>query len=147
MEALETFLTAAKTVVKHPSDRQRMEAILLRWATAWQGPKRTLTQTHSNHGACLHFNQMIGPIWVQAFGFHASPKNGLSLRGPDPDRLRKSHKHRNPRLDPSSLDALFDAWSAHPEARPAGNAVEIFLQEAPDETWNTCLQEALEALK
>jgi len=38
---------------------------------------------------------------------------------------------------------VFDAWSAHPEARPAGTAVELYLDEASDEVWEACLQEVL----
>jgi hypothetical protein len=146
LESLETFLAAAKGCLRHPQDRQRLEAILLRWGTAWQGPRRSLTHALSNHGAFLHFNQIIGQIQCQVFSFHAAPRHGVSMRGPDPDRIRKSHKHRNPRLDSTGLDALFQAWTAHPEARPAGNAIELFLVEAPDEVWEACLQEALDIL-
>ena len=68
------------------------------------------------------------------------------MRGPDPDRMRKSHKLRRHKLDREPLDKVFDAWSSHPEARPAGNAVELYLEEVPDEVWEACLLEALEAL-
>ena len=95
----------------------------------------------------MRFNQLIGSVWCHVFAFHAVPREGLSLRGPDTDRTRKSHKLRNNRLDSSSLDALFDAWSAHPEAHPAGNAVEFWLEETPDEVWDACLEEALGCLK
>ncbi len=146
MEDLNFFFTKAQGALKHASERKRAEAILLRWTALWTGPKRSLTTTHSNHGAFLHFNQLIGATWSAVFTFHAAPRHGLSLRGPDPDRIRKSHRHRDKSLDRSGLDALFDAWSAHPEARPAGNAVEIYLEEASDEVWEACLQEALTRL-
>ncbi len=117
-----------------------------RWIARWQGPKRSLSLTRSNHGFYLHFNQLIGSVWVQAFGFHADPRTGLAMRGPDTDRTRKSHKYRSNKLDSTDLDALFKAWSAHPEARPAGHAVEFLLVETSDETWEACLQEALKHL-
>lgn len=94
----------------------------------------------------MHFNQLIGDVWCKAFTFHAAPRHGLSLRGPDTDRLRKSHKLRANRLDSRPLDSLFEAWSAHPEARPAGNAVELFMDEAHDDVWELFLQEALSCL-
>ncbi|MBP1625863.1 MAG: hypothetical protein H6Q00_338 [Holophagaceae bacterium] len=146
MEVLTDFILAASSVVRHTSNKQRAEALLERWGTAWQGPQRALDATYSNHGAYLHFNQLIGKVWSHAFTFHASQREGLVLRGPDTDRARKSHKHRDSRLDATGLDALFLAWSAHPEAHPAGNAVEFYLEETPDETWETCLQEALKML-
>ncbi|MCE1228660.1 MAG: hypothetical protein LWX11_04120 [Firmicutes bacterium] len=147
MEALEPFLQAVHLALKHPQDRQRAEALLQRWATAWQGPTRRLSGTASNHGAYLHFDQRLGTVWTQVFTFHAAPKQGLVMRGPDPDRVRKAHKHRANKLDRHPLDALFDAWSAHGEARPANNAVEFSLQETPDETWEACLREALAHVK
>jgi len=143
LEILDSFLPALMSSVKHAQSRQRAEVILQRWATVWPGPQRLLECTHSIHGTCLHFKQLIGTVWCQVFSFHATRKDGLTLRGPDTDRSRKSHKLRQHRLDPSALDALFDAWSAHPEAHPAGNAVVFFLDEVPDETWEACLQEAL----
>jgi hypothetical protein len=147
LEILDTFLAEASSVLKRSQSRARAEAILSRWVTAWQGPSRTLEHTRSIHGACLRFNQRIGTIWCHAFAFHVVPREGLSLKGPDTDRARKSHKLRSNRLDAASLDALFEAWSAHPEARPAGNAVEFYLDEVPDEVWDACLVEALECLK
>ena len=147
LEILETFLAEASASIKHPQSRARANAVLSRWAAAWQGPTRILEHTRSNHGACLHFNQLIGTVWCHAFAFHAIQKEGLSLRGPDTDRTRKSHKFRSNRLDSASLDALFQAWSAHPEAHPAGHAVEFWLEEVPDEVWETCLQEAMDCLK
>ena len=147
METLDTFLAAASASLKHPQSRLRAQAILSRWATAWQGPTRTLEQTKSNHGTYLHFNQLIGTVWCHVFMFHAVTREGLFLRGPDTDRTRKSHKHRSNKLDSKGLNALFDAWSAHPEAHPAGNAVEFILEEVPDEVWEACLQEALTCLK
>lgn len=147
MEILDIFLAETSSCLKRAPSRERAEAILTRWATAWQGPTRALEHTRSNHGACLRFNQRIGTIWCHAFAFHAVPKEGLFLRGPDTDRTRKSHKLRSNRLDSASLDALFEAWSARPEAHPAGNAVEFHLEEVPDEIWEACLQEALEHLK
>lgn len=141
------FLAEASASIRRPQSRARAGAILSRWAMAWQGPTRILEHTRSNHGAYLHFNQLIGTVWCHVFVFHASHKDGLSLRGPDTDRTRKAHKLRSNRLDSSGLDALFTAWSAHPEAHPAGNAVEFWLDEVPDEVWEACLQEALECLK
>jgi hypothetical protein len=94
----------------------------------------------------LHFNQLIGKVWVQAFCFQADPRTGLIMRGPDTDRERKSHKFRHTKLDRKGLDDLFTAWSAHPEARPAGLAVEFLLLETADETWDACLQELLQHL-
>jgi hypothetical protein len=49
-------------------------------------------------------------------------------------------------LDRGPLDQVFAAWSAHPEVRPAGNAVELVLEEVPDEVWEACLKELLAAL-
>jgi len=147
LEILEPFLDAARASLRHAQDRQRAEALLLRWAAAWQGPNRKLTVTSSNHGAYLHFDQRVGTVWTQVFSFRAAAQQGLSMRGPDPDRVRKSHKHRSNKLDRHPLDALFDAWSAHGEAHPANNAVEFYLVETPDETWAACLQEALDCLK
>jgi hypothetical protein len=46
-------------------------------------------------------------------------------------------------MDRQGLDRVYAAWSAHPEARPAGNAVELYLEETPDEVWEACLQEVL----
>ncbi len=147
MEMLEPFLAAAQASLRHPQDRERAQALILRWAAAWQGPTRRLTVTSSNHGAYLHFDQRVGAVWSQVFSFHAAPRVGLSMRGPDPDRARKAHKLRAHKLDRHPLDALFEAWSAHGEAHPANNAVELFLVETPDETWEACLQEALACLK
>jgi hypothetical protein len=140
---LNLFLAKAQAALRHPQDRKRAEALLLRWGALWPGPRRNLTCTLSNHGAFLHFNQLIGATWSQVFTFHAAPRHGLSMKGPDPDRLRKSHKYRDNPLDRMGLDAVFSAWSAHPEARPAGNAVELYLEETPDEVWEACLQEVL----
>jgi len=147
LESLEPFLDAARASLRHAQDRTRAENLLLRWTAAWQGSTRRLTITASNHGAYLHFDQRVGTIWTQVFSFHAAPHHGLSMRGPDPDRVRKAHKLRANKLDRHPLDALFDAWSAHGEAHPANNAVEFSLVETPDETWEACLQEALTLLK
>lgn len=147
MEILDTFLADVSASLKRAPSRARANAILARWATAWQGPSRTLEHTRSIHGACLHFNQLIGSVWCHAFTFHVVSREGLFLRGPDTDRSRKSHKLRNNRLDSTGLDALYEAWSAHSEAHPAGNAVEFRLEEVPDEIWEACLQEALVCLK
>lgn len=143
MEDINFFFGKAAGCLKHPSERKRAEALLLRWTALWTGPKRNLSLTNSNHGAFLHFDQLIGSTWAHVFVFHAAPHHGLSLRGPDPDRVRKAHKHRDKPLDRTGLDGVFDAWSAHPEARPAGNAVELFLGEASDEVWEAFLQEVL----
>jgi hypothetical protein len=143
LEILESFLPVLQTLHKHPQSRLRAEALVLRWTAAWQGPKRALECTKSIHGTYLHFNQLIGAVWCHAFSFHATRREGLTLRGPDTDRDRKAHKHRDNRLDSAGLDALFQAWSSHPEAHPAGNAVVFFLDEVPDETWEACLQEVL----
>ena len=140
------FMAMAQAALKHPQSRARAEALLVRWSTLWPSPNRSITCTISNHGAFLHFNQLIGTTWSQVFTFHVAPKHGLSLRGPDPDRFRKSHKYRDNPLDRSGLDALFAAWSAHPEARPAGNAIELYLEEASDDVWEACLQELLASL-
>lgn len=146
LETLEPFLNAVRTCVRHGGDRERAEVLLLKWTAAWQGPRRAFDVTRSNHGACLHFNELVGKTWSQAFAFHAVLKRGLFLRGPNTDRQRKSHKHRANPLDTTGLDALFEAWSAHPEARPANNAVELYLDEAPDETWDAFLEAALTCL-
>ena len=129
LEILDSFLPAIQKAHKHSQSRARAEAILVRWTSVWQGPKRSLDCTHSIHGTYLHFNQLIGSVWSHAFSFHAAPREGLTLRGPDTDRVRKSHKHRDNRLDSTGLDALFEAWSAHPESHPAGNAVVFYLDE------------------
>ena len=147
MEIVELFLASAKGAFKHPNDRARAEHILARWVLAWQGPHRNLLKTKSNHGAYLHFNQLIGGIWCKVFTFHIAVRQGLSLRGPDTDRARKSHKLRGNRLDSKPLDCLFDLWSNHPEARPAGKAVELLLQEAHDDVWDAFLSEALSCLE
>ena len=140
---LDDFLITTRTALRQSQERARAEALILRWATAWRGRNRSLSATHSNHGSYLHFNQIIGTTWCHAFTFHAAPGHGLSLRGPDPDRTRKSHKLRRNRLDSSPLDALFDTWAAFPEACPAGHAVEFHLVETPDETWEACLKAAI----
>lgn len=144
---LEDFLLVAESCVRTRQDRARLAQLLETWAAPWTGKHRTLNLTVSNHGAYLHFSQLLGTHWMQAFTFIATHKDGVRVKGPDPDRGRKSHKLREHRLDPAKLDALYEAWSAHPEARPAGNAVEFYLEETPDETWQACLQEALQALK
>lgn len=146
MEELENFITKALACLKHPQERQRAEALLRRWAALWAGPRRALATTFSNHGAFLHFDQLIGTTWAHVFSFHAAPRHGLSMRGPDTDRMRKSHKLRANPLDRSGLDAVYEAWSARPEGRPAGNAVEFLLDEASDETWEGCLQDVLTRL-
>lgn len=146
MEVVESFLTAAATCLKQAHARNRAAELVQRWAAVWQGPTRVLDFTHSNHGACLHFNQFLGTTWCHAFTFHATRKEGFFMKGPDTDRSRKSHKLRTHKLDPGALDALFEAWSLHPEARPAGNAVEFFLDEVPDDTWAILLQEVLHHL-
>ncbi len=99
MEQLEAFLEAVLPKVHPPAERARAEALLLRWATAWQGPDRGLEATRSIHGTFLHFNQKLGGIWSQAFGFRLTPRHGLALRGPDPDRARKAHKFRAHKLE------------------------------------------------
>jgi len=83
---------------------------------------------------------------VQAFTFVATRREGVCLRGPEPDRVRKSHKLRRNPLNAAPLDTLFEAWSLHPEARPAGHAVEFFLEETPDDVWAACLAEVLQHL-
>jgi len=147
LEIAESFLIAAQAAFKWESDKERGMAILAKWAAAWQGQGRKLEMTSSNHGVSLHFMQFIGGFWCKAFAFHASRRDGLRLRGPDTDRVRKSHKLRANRLDPAPLDSLFEAWSKHPEARPAGNAVELVLVEAHDDVWEIFLQEALSCLR
>lgn len=147
MEQLEAFLEAVLPRIHPAPERARAEAILLRWGTAWQGPARSLEATRSIHGIFLHFNQRLGGVWSQAFGFRLTSRHGLALRGPDPDRARKAHKLRAHKLERAPLDALFEAWSLHPEAHPAGNAVEFLFDETPDDTWEACLREALACLK
>ncbi len=143
---LEDFLLVAHSSLRHRSDRQRADALLQRWTSAWLGKERVVNGTFSNHGAYLHFAQFLQGQWVQVFTFHAAHDHGLSLRGPDPDRIRKGHKHRANRLDTAALDALFEAWSVHPEGRPAGHAVEFYLTETPDDTYDRCLQDVMECL-
>jgi hypothetical protein len=146
LDIVESFLNSSKGGFKRMADRARAELVLMRWAAAWQSPSRSLTQTNSNHGPYLQFNQFIAGMWCKVFAFHISSRQGLTLRGPDTDRARKSHKLRGNRLDPKPLDDLFGAWSMHPEARPAGNAVELLLSEAHDDVWESLLQEALSCL-
>jgi hypothetical protein len=144
---LDDFLLVAERCLANRHDRDRLFRLLTRWADAWQGKNRVLNLTASNHGAYLHFTQLIGTHWMQAFTFIATYKEGVRMKGPDPDRGRKSHKLRTNRLDPKPLDDLFETWSAHPESRPAGHAVEFVLEETPDDTWDACLKEALTHLK
>ena len=146
MENLNLFIVKTASALKHVQDRKRAATILTRWYTSWPSLKRNITHTSSNHGAFLHFNQLIGSTWSHVFTFHASSKHGLCMRGPDTDRVRKAHKHRDNPIDRTGLDAVFIAWSAHLTARPAGNAVEFYLEETPDETWESCLQEVLQIL-
>lgn len=146
MKNIETFLDLAKKSIKWPNEKTRAETILTKWAAAWQGTSRNLTLTRSIHGSYLHFNQLIGGTWCKAFTFHACRKHGISLRGPDTDRTRKSHKLRANPLDTRQLDKLFETWQKHPETHPAGNAVELFFDEAPDHVWDAFLQEALACL-
>ena len=142
----EQFLAAAQRGLHHPSERARLAAILARWTGQWRGRHRVLDLSLSLHGAFLHFNQLMDGKWVQAFTFVATKREGVCLRGPDPDRTRKAHKFRRNPLDAAPLEALFEAWSRHPEARPAGHAVEFFLEETPDEVWEACLTEAMGCL-
>jgi hypothetical protein len=144
--ALQDFLLSGRACVRHPADRQRLEALLTRWALAWKSKDRVMDLTHSTHGVFLHFNQFISERWCQVCYFHASNKHGVSMRGPDPDRVRKSHKYRRDKLDTTKLDALFEAWSAHGEAHPAGLAVEFFLEETSDDVWTACLKSVKEIL-
>lgn len=143
IQTTEQFLASAQRGLHHPSERARLAAILAKWTGRWQGKHRVLDLSLSLHGAFLHFNQLMDGKWVQAFTFVATKREGVCLRGPDLDRARKAHKYRRNPLDAAPLDALFDAWSQHPEARPAGNAVEFFLEETPDDVWDACLAEAL----
>lgn len=146
MEEFNLFLAKTMSALKHPQERKRALALLTRWTGAWSGPKRNVTCAFSNHGAFLQFNQLIGTTWSHVFTFHAAHRHGLSLRGPDTDRTRKSHKRRGNPMDREGLDAVFEAWSAHPAARPAGNAIELFLEEAADDVWEACLEEVLRLL-
>ncbi len=145
-DALKDFLAAGRVSVRHPADYRRLEAIMTRWTSAWNHKERVLDLSHSSHGVFLHFNQFIAGHWCQVCYFHASPKHGVSMRGPDPDRVRKSHKFRRNKMDTSKLDALFDAWSTHAEARAAGLAVEFFLEETSDDVWAACLKSARDLL-
>lgn len=146
MDALDEFLPYAQGCLRHPSERARLEAVLTLWVDRWRGKQRVLDPSRSHHGAFLHFNQFMDGKWIQVFTFVATRREGVCLRGPDPDRTRKSHKLRRNRLDAAPLDALFEAWSQRPEARPAGHAVEFFLEETPDEVWAACLADALACL-
>ena len=114
MELLEEFLPYAKGCLKHVSERARLEVILGQWAAKWTGKQRLFDYSRSHHGAFLHFNQLMGGKWVQAFTFVATRREGVCLRGPEPDRDRKAHKFRHNPLDAAPLDALFEAWSLHP---------------------------------
>lgn len=143
MEEFELFLAKTLSSLKHPQERKRAEALLLRWTSQWAGSKRNITCTFSNHGGFLHFNQLIGTTWSHVFTFHTASRHGLSMKGPDTDRTRKSHKYRANPIDRKGLDEVFSAWSAHPEARSAGNAIELYLEEASDEVWEQCLEEVL----
>lgn len=146
MEQLDEFVAYAHTCVKHARERARVAPLLEGWATAWQGRDRMLDFTRSLHGVSLHFNQRIGTHWIQAFSFHANRRDGFFLKGPDTDRARKSHKLRSNPLDAAPLDALFEAWRAHPEHHPAGMAVVFHLEETPDDTWAALLKAALDQL-
>lgn len=146
LKILDDFLDAGSPALRHSADRRRLRDILTAWTSPWKGKDRVLDLTHSTHGLFLHFNQNIAGHWCQVCYFHAAPKHGVSMRGPDPDRARKSHKYRRDKLDPTKLDALFEAWSLHPEARPAGLAVEFFLEETSDEVWGACLNSVREIL-
>ncbi len=143
MDPIEEFLLAAQRCLHHPSERARLAVILPHWASRWRGKSRLLDLSVSHHGSFLHFNQLIDGKWAQAFTFVATRREGVCLRGPEPDRIRKSHKLRRNKLNAAPLDALFEAWSLHPEARPAGHAVEFFLEETPDEVWEACLAEVI----
>lgn len=146
MDLLDEFLPYAQGCLKHPSERVRLVAVLTQWTAKWKGKSRAFDYSRSHHGGFLHFNQFMAGKWVQAFTFVATKREGVCLRGPEPDRGRKAHKHRHNPLDSAPLDALFEAWSVHPEARPAGHAVEFFLEETPDEVWAACLAEVFTSL-
>lgn len=143
LEGLEQFLAKVVTSSMHLANKKRAITILTKWSNSWIGPKCSITYTFSNHGAFLRFNQLIGSVWSHVFIFHISNKHSLVMRGPDTDRIRKSHKHKDNPIDRSKLDAVFTAWSMHPEAKSAGNAVEFYLEETPDEVWEVVLQELL----
>lgn len=143
LDLLDDFLPYAQGCLKHPAERARLAVILTQWSAKWRGKHRVFDCSRSHHGAFFHFNQLIEGKWVQAFTFVATKREGVCLRGPEPDRARKSHKFRHNPLNTAPLDALFEAWSQHPEARPAGHAVEFFLEETPDEVWSACLAEVL----
>ena len=143
LEDLEQFLAKVAASSMHFDNKKRAMAIITKWSDSWTGSKCSITYTFSNHGAFLRFNQLIGSVWSHVFVFHISSKHSLVMRGPDTDRIRKSHKHKDNPIDRSKLDAVFTAWSMHPEAKPAGNAVEFYLEETPDEVWEVALQELL----
>ena len=140
LKLLDDFLETGSPALRHPEDRKRLKTILTAFTTPWNGRDRVLDLTHSSHGLFLHFNQNIAGHWCQVCYFHAAPKHGVSMRGPDPDRVRKSHKYRRNKMDTSKLDSLFEVWSLHPDARAAGLAVEFFLEETSDEVWVACLK-------
>lgn len=144
-DALEDFWSVAFPILPR-QERERASRILETWVASWKGKLRTVNLTRSNHGAFLHFAQFMDGSWIQAFTFIADRKDGVSLRGPDPDRSRRAHKLRRHKVDSAPLDKLFEAWSLHPEGRPAGHAVEFFIHETPDDTWDACLRETLACL-
>ena len=146
LDLLDEFLPYAQGCLKHPSERARLATVLLVWTARWKGKQRTFDYSRSHHGAFLHFNQFMEGKWVQAFTFVATKREGVCLRGPEPDRVRKAHKYRHNPLNAAPLDSLFETWSLHPEARPAGHAVEFFLEETPDDVWAACLAEVLTCL-
>lgn len=146
LESVDFFLNKINSYLKHSQERHRAIDIITRWSSVWSNNKRTITYTSSNHGLSLSFNQLIGSVWSHVFVFHLSKKRGLFMKGPDLDRIRKSHKHRNNPMDRTKLDAVFELWSLHPESRRAGNAVEFYLTETPNDVWEACLQEVLSNL-
>lgn len=142
-ENIDDFLITMRSHIKNGTDQARGQAIVQRWQSQWIGKHKSITATHSNHGSYLHFNIFLSNQWCHGFLFRSIPKKGFSLRGPDPDRTRRSHKLKSNRLDSTPLDLLFEDWQSIPHSHAAGNAVEFFLEETPDDIWETCLQAAL----
>jgi hypothetical protein len=139
-ESIDDFFISVRAHIKNASDRERAIQVIEMWRAAWVGKNKSITATHSGHGSFLHFNLFLSNQWCHAFVFRSVPRQGMSLRGPDPDRMRRSHKMKANPLDRKPLDQLFEDWSQHPEGRPAGNAIEFFIDETPDSVWTACLQ-------
>ena len=99
LDLLDEFLPYAQGCLKHPSERARLVTVLTLWTAKWKGKQRTFDYSRSHHGAFLHFNQFMEGKWVQAFTFVATKREGVCLRGPEPDRVRLHlYRCRGPRV-------------------------------------------------